>query len=161
MKQYRYRPLRFYVICFAVTWVFWILAAVIGFMAIVALSILFSTFTGQSLEQFAFTEDFSFSVGGTSALLTIFLAVVIEEVGWWGYSEDSVAFYFSWFMESVIFGFVWALWNLPLFWIEGTYHYELKELGVLYALNFLIGVIPLGFLATWVYVKNNRSRDCN
>ncbi len=33
----------------------------------------------------------------------------------------------------------------------------MKELGVLYVLNFLIGVVPLGFLTTWVYVKNNRS----
>jgi len=218
MENYRYRPLRFYATCFAVTWIFWILAAVIskspndhgisillmlfgltapaviavitvltsgnkalkadlkrkligfyrikpfsillaivGFMMIVVLSILFSLLAGQSLDQFAFTEDFSFSVGGTSALLTILLAAVIEEVGWRGYGEDSVAFYFSWFTESVIFGFVWALWHLPLFWIEGTYHYGLKELGVLYVLNFLISVNPLGFLTTWVYVKNNRS----
>lgn len=218
MGKHRYRPLRFYVTCFAVTWTFWILAAVIsrspddngisallmllgltspaaiavitvltsgnkalkadlkrkltgfyrirplsilaaviGFMGIVALSILLSLFAGQSLEQFAFTEDFSFSVGGTSALLTILLAAVIEEVGWRGYGEDSVASYFSWFTESVIFGFVWALWHLPLFWIEGTYHYGLKELGAIYVLNFLISVNPLGFLTTWVYVKNNRS----
>lgn len=218
MEQYRYRPLRFYFICFATTWTFWIFAAVIskspndngisallmllgltapaitavitvltsgskalkadlrrkligfyrikplsiiaavlGFMVIVFLSILFSVLAGQSLEQLSFTEDFSFSVGGTSALLTILLAAVIEEVGWRGYGEDSVASYFSWFTESVIFGFVWALWHLPLFWIRGTYHYGLKELGLLYVLNFLIGVIPLGFLTTWVYVKNNRS----
>ena len=218
MERYQYRPLRFYAICFAVTWACWILAAVIsksandngisallmllgltapavtavitvsasgnsalkadlkrkligfyrikpfsivaaviGFMVIVVLSILLSTLAGQSLEQFAFTEDFSFSVGGTSALLTILLAAVIEEVGWRGYGEDSVASYFSWFTESVIFGFVWALWHLPLFWIKGTYHYGLRELGILYVLNFLIGVVPLGFLTTWVYVKNNRS----
>ena len=214
MEPYRYRPLRFYITCFVVTWIFWIFAAVIskspndngisallmlfgltapaviavitiltsgnkalkadlrrkligfycikplsmiaaifGFMAIVFLSILLSLLIGQSLEQFSFTEDFSFSVGGTSALLTILLAAIIEEVGWRGYGEDSVASYFSWFTESVIFGVVWA----PLFWIEGTYHYGLKELGVLYVLNFLIGVVPLGFLTTWVYVKNNRS----
>lgn len=134
-----------------------IVIAVVGFMVIVVLSILLSLLAGQSLDQFAFTEDFSFSVGGTSALLTILLAAVIEEVGWRGYGEDSVAFYFSWFTESVIFGFVWALWHLPLFWIEGTYHYGLKELGILYMLNFLISVNPLGFLTTWVYVKNNRS----
>lgn len=218
MEKYKYRPVRFYAACFAVTWTFWILAAVIskspnddgvstllmlfglispaviavitvltsgnkalkadlkrkligfyrirplsilmavvGFMVIVAFSILLSVLAGQSLEQFAFTEDFSFSVGGTSALLTILLAAVIEEVGWRGYGEDSVASYFSWFTESVIFGSVWALWHLPLFFIEGTYHYGLKELGVLYVLNFLISVNPLGFLTTWVYVKNNRS----
>lgn len=218
MERYKYRPLRFYLICFITTWAFWISAAVISktendngkslllmlmglmapamtalitvltsgskalkadfrrklvgfyrlkpmniliavaaFMGIVAASILLSTFAGQSLDQFAFTEDFSFSVGGTSALLTILLAAVIEEVGWRGYGEDSVASYFSWFTESVIFGLVWALWHLPLFWIEGTYHFGLKELGIGYMLNFLISVMPLGFLTTWVYVKNNRS----
>ena len=134
-----------------------ILIAVIGFMGIVALSILLSTLFGQSLNQFAFTEDFSFSIGGTPALLTILLAATIEEVGWRGYGEDSVASYFSWFTESIIFGTVWALWHLPLFWIEGTYHYGLRQLGIFYVLNFLISVNPMGFLTTWVYVKNNRS----
>lgn len=218
MKQYRYRPVRFYAACYAVTWAFWISAAVISrsenddgisatlmllgliapavtavvtvftskskalkadfkrklagfyrirplnilaavfvFLAIVIGSILLSLLAGQSLDQFAFTEDFSFSVAGTSALLTILLAAVIEEVGWRGYGEDSVASYFSWFTESIIFGFVWAFWHLPLFWIEGTYHFGLKELGIGYMLNFLISVVPLGFLTTWVYVKNNRS----
>ena len=218
MKPYQYRPIRFYVTCFLVTWAFWIAAAiisrlgndngisvmlmlfgllapavtavitvltsgstalkqdlkrklvgfyrikplsifmaVIGFMAIVALSILLSTLFGQSLKQFSFTEDFSFSIGGTSALLTILLAATIEEVGWRGYGEDSVASYFSWFTESIIFGFVWALWHLPLFWIDGTYHAGLRELGPIYVLNFLISVVPMGFLTTWVYVKNNRS----
>lgn len=134
-----------------------ILAGIIGFMVIVILSILLSLLFGQSIDQFSFTEDFSFSIGGTSALLTILLAAVIEEVGWRGYGEDSVAAYFSWFTESIIFGFVWALWHLPLFWIEGTYHYGLRELGIGYVLNFLISVSPMGFLTTWVYVKNNRS----
>lgn len=217
-EKYQYRPVRFYVTCFAATWTFWIaaafisrtendngisvllmllglmapavtavitvlasgsralkadlkrklvgfyrikprsiLAAVIGFVAIVAVSILLSLLFGQSLGQFAFTEGFSFADGGVSALMTILLAAVIEEVGWRGYGEDSVAFNFSWFTESIIFGFVWALWHLPLFWIQGTYHYELRELGIFYVLNFLISVNPMGFLTTWVYVKNNRS----
>ena len=134
-----------------------ILAGIIGFMTIVLLSILLSLLFGQSIDQLSFTEDFSFSIGGTSALLTILLAAVIEEIGWRGYGEDSVAAYFSWFTESIIFGFVWALWHLPLFWIEGTYHYGLHELGIGYVLNFLISVMPMGFLTTWVYVKNNRS----
>ena len=134
-----------------------IIIAVIGFIGIVVLSILLSTLFGQSLDQFAFTDDFSFSIGGTSALLTILLAATIEEVGWRGYGEDSVASYFSWFIESIIFGFVWALWHLPLFWIGGTYHHGLKELGLVYVLNFLISVVPMGYLTTWVYVKNNRS----
>ena len=84
-----------------------ILVAVIIFIAIIVLSILLSTFFGQSLNQFSFTEDFSFTGAGIgSAFLTILLASVIEEVGWRGYGEDSIAQYCSWFKESIIFGFV-------------------------------------------------------
>lgn len=134
-----------------------IVLAILLFAAIVTVSILVSALFGGSLEQFSFTEDFSFSIGGTSAFLTILLASVIEETAWRGYGEDAVGSYFSWFTESIIFGSIWALWHLPLFWIEGTYHYGLKELGPYYILNFLISVIPMNFLTTWVYVKNNRS----
>ncbi len=90
-------------------------------------------------------------------MLTILLASVIEEIGWRGYGEDAIAAYCSWFKESILFGLIWSLWHLPLFWVEGSYHFMLKELGIFYVLNFLVSVIPLGFLTTWVYVKNNRS----
>lgn len=213
-NRYIYKPVRFYVTTFAVTWLFWALAimfneggslylfmflgliapatvaivtvltsksdalkqdlkrklisfyrlkpvniflAIVVFAAIVGVSILLSLAFGGSAAQFSFTDDFSFSIGGASALLTILLASVIEEVGWRGYGEDSVAAYHSWFTESIIFGAVWACWHLPLFWIPGTYQCGLREMGLVYMLNFLISIVPLGFITTWVYVKNNRS----
>ena len=59
-----------------------VLLAVLVFAAIVACSILLSLAFGQSLEQFSFTEDFSFTgVGIGSALMTILAASIIEEVG--------------------------------------------------------------------------------
>ncbi len=215
MENYKYRPVKFYLTTFAITWLFWceailfneglsctlgmlfgllspatvaifmvfrsnnsnlindfkrkilgfyklkpanIILAIVVFIAIIVLSILLSTLFGQSLNQFAFTEDFSFTGAGIgSAFLTILLASVIEEIGWRGYGEDSIAQYCSWFKESIIFGFVWALWHLPLFWIPGTYHFELRNIGLAFMLNFFISVIPLGFITTWVYVKNGRS----
>lgn len=134
-----------------------IVLAVLGFLGIVVLSILLSLAFGQSLDQFAFTEEFSFAGGGAAALRTIVLAAVIEELGWRGYGEDAVASYCSWFKESILFGLVWALWHLPLFWIQGSYQHGLRELGLIYVLNFLFSVVPLGFLTTWVYVRNHRS----
>ncbi len=214
MEHYVYKPKRFYLIVFALTWGFWILALlfkdtpalfplmllglispaatavvtvmtsknkmlkddlkrklirfyrirpmyilipVLVYLAAVLLSITASVLFGGSPEQFSFTEGFSFSIGGTSALLTMLLASLIEEVGWRGYGEDAVGNYHSWFKESLIFGCVWACWHIPLFWIPGTYHYTLKEMGILYMLNFLISAIPVDFLQTWVYVKNRRS----
>ena len=135
----------------------YIVVAVLIFAAVVCASIGTSVLFGGSTSQFSFTEDFSFSIGGSSALLTILLASSIEELGWRGYGEDAVGAYHSWFKESIIFGCIWAVWHLPLFWVVGTYQYGLKEMGVVYVLNFLLSVIPLDFLQTWVYVKNNRS----
>ena len=215
MEHYVYKPKRFYLIVFALTWGFWLIALlfknntpllflfmllglvspaatavmtvltsknkmlkddlkrkivgfyrikpfyiilpVIVFLVIVVCSIGTSVLFGGSAEQFSFTDGFSFSIGGTSALLTIFLASSIEELGWRGYGEDAVGYYHNWFKESLIFGCVWACWHIPLFWIPGTYHYGLKELGPLYMINFLVSAIPVDFLQTWVYVKNNRS----
>jgi len=141
---YRIRPL-------------YIIVAVVIFAVIVSASIGTSVLFGGSPEQFSFTEDFSFSIGGSSALLTILLASVIEEVGWRGYGEDAVGAYHSWFKESIIFGCIWSAWHIPLFFIPGSYQYGLRELGPIFVINFLVSVIPLDFLQTWVYVKNNRS----
>ena len=77
--------------------VFW---AVVIYALIIVFSILLSLLFGQSLKQFSFTEDFSFTgVGIGSAFVTITLASIIEEVGWKGYCEDSIGQYMDWFME--------------------------------------------------------------
>ncbi|MBQ5316769.1 MAG: CPBP family intramembrane metalloprotease [Oscillospiraceae bacterium] len=135
----------------------YIILAIVVFAAIVLASIGTSVLFGGSPDQLSFTEDFSFSISGTSALLTIFLASTLEELGWRGYGEDAVGSYHNWFTESIIFGCIWACWHLPLFWVPGTYHYGLREMGIFYMLNFLISTIPFDFIQTWVYVKNRRS----
>jgi membrane protease YdiL (CAAX protease family) len=80
-----------------------VIASIITFFAIIAVFILLSTFAGQSLKQFSFAEDFSFSIAGSPALLTIVLTALLEELGWRGYGEDAIASYCSWWKESVIF----------------------------------------------------------
>ncbi len=134
--------------------VFW---AVIIFAGIVVCSILLSLAFGQSLDQFSFTEDFSFTgVGVGSALVTITLASIIEEVGWKGYCEDSIGNYMNWFWESMVFGALWSFWHFPLIFIKGTYQAGLM-VNPLYVVNFFISGIPLGFIITWVYLVSDRS----
>ena len=214
MEKYIYRPKRFYITVFGLTWGFWILAlilkdtplmfvfmvlglfmpavtavvtvltsknkmlkedlkrkivgfyrikpftiikAVLLFFIVVAVSIGISVLSGGDPAQFSFTEDFSFSIAGTSALFTMVLASVIEEVGWRGYGEDAVGSYHTWFKESIIFGAIWGAWHIPLFLIPGTYQHTLTELGAIYVINFFVSTVPVDFLQTWVYVKNNRS----
>lgn len=134
-----------------------IITAILSFFGIITVSILISTIFGESIEQLSLSEGFSFSIGSAPALLTLILASTFEEFGWRGYAEDSIAYYYSWFKESLIFGCIWSLWHLPLVFIEGTYHYNIVQMNPLYGLNFFISTIPLGFFMTWVYVKNKRS----
>lgn len=131
--------------------------SIIVFALIIVCSILLSLAFGQSLDQFAFTEDFSFTgVGIGSALVTILVASIIEEVGWKGYCEDSIGAYMNWFWESMIFGVIWSLWHLPLIFIKGTYQAGLMT-DPLYVINFFVSGIPLGFIITWVYLASDRS----
>ena len=127
------------------------------FALVVICSILLSLLFGQKAEQFSFTEDFSFTgVGIGSALITILLASVIEEVGWKGYCEDSIGSYMNWFWESLIFGALWSFWHFPLLFIRGTYQAGLM-VNPLYVVNFFVSGIPLGFIITWVYLASDRS----
>jgi membrane protease YdiL (CAAX protease family) len=134
-----------------------VLLAIVVFAVIIVSSIILSLAFGQSLDQFSFTEDFSFTgVGIGTALLTILLASIIEEVGWKGYCEDSIGDYMNWFWESMIFGILWSLWHLPLIFIQGTYQASLM-VNPLYVVNFFVSGIPLGFIITWVYLVSDRS----
>ena len=134
-----------------------VLLAIVVFAAIIACSILLSLAFGQPLSQFSLTEDFSFTgVGIGSALLTILVASIIEEVGWKGYCEDSIGNYMNWFWESMIFGALWSFWHFPLIFIQGTYQAGLM-VNPLYVINFFVSGIPLGFIITWVYLASDRS----
>ena len=134
-----------------------VLLAILVFAVIVAASILLSLAFGQSIRQFSFTEDFSFTgVGIGSALLTILLASIIEEVGWKGYGEDSIGNYMNWFWESMVFGALWSFWHLPLIFIKGTYQAGLM-VNPMYVINFFVSGVPLGFIITWVYLVSDRS----
>ena len=127
------------------------------FALIVVSSILLSLPFGQSLDQFSFTEDFSFTgVGVASAFFTIIVASALEEVGWKGYCEDSIGNYMNWFRESIIFGAIWSFWHFPLLFIKGTYQAGLM-VDPLFVINFFVSAIPMGFIITWVYLASDRS----
>ncbi|MBR2660912.1 MAG: CPBP family intramembrane metalloprotease [Clostridia bacterium] len=134
-----------------------VLWAVIVFAAVIVVSILLSLLVGQSMNQFSFTEDFSFTgVGIAGAFFTIAVASIIEEVGWKGYCEDSIGNSMNWFWESMIFGALWSFWHFPLIFIQGTYQAGLM-VNPLYVVNFFVSGIPMGFVITWVYLASDRS----
>ena len=123
----------------------------------VVCSIFISTFFGESWEQFQFSEQFSFSAGFVPVLLVLFLAASFEELGWRSYAMDSLRQNVSYFKASLLFGVLWAFWHLPLYFIKDYYQYELLQSNVIFALNFMISVIPLAIIISWVCEKNQSS----
>ena len=134
-----------------------LIPACLLYLAAVVASILLSTAFGQSLNQFAWAPEFSFADGGVMAFATLIVAATLEEWGWRGYGEDSLANTQTWFAASVVFGVLWSLWHAPLFLVGGTYQNGLANMGLVYVMNFFISAFPLTFILTWVYVRSNRS----
>lgn len=90
------------------------------------------------------------------SLLTIFLTPFLEELGWRGYALDRLQSRWSALASSLILSIVWALWHLPLSFIEGTYQHTLG-IGSLGFWTFFIGFFPMTLIFTWIF--NNTSRS--
>ena len=119
------------------------------------LSLLF----GLSLEQFALANEYHVIKGWRflSLVMPFFLAPMLEELGWRGYGVDSLRVNFNLFKTSMLFAFLWAMWHLPIFFINGFYHHELWNQSMLYVINFFVSIVPASILLNWIYYKNGRS----
>ncbi|SFC51808.1 CAAX protease self-immunity [Halobiforma haloterrestris] len=91
------------------------------------------------------------------ALFFASLPPILEELGWRGYALDRLQLNWSALNASVILGAVWAVWHLPLFFIEGTFQREMIGFGTLGFWLFMIGTVALSVAFTWVYNHTSRS----
>jgi uncharacterized protein len=97
-----------------------------------------------------------FSANPFYLIIIEFLAPILEEFGWRGYALDRLQLRWSALVSSLILGFFWALWHLPIFFIKGTYQYSLG-VGSLAFLTYMISVIPMTIFFTWIFNNNGRS----
>ncbi len=70
---------------------------------------------------------------------------------------DSLRAKFGMMRGTLWFGLLWAMWHVPLFFIDHTYQHGLWISSPIYIANFFVSVIPAAILMNWVYYKNNRS----
>jgi membrane protease YdiL (CAAX protease family) len=97
-----------------------------------------------------------FSANPFYLIIIAFLAPFLEELGWRGYALDRLQLRWSALVSSLILGFFWALWHLPIFFIKGTYQYSLGA-GSLAFWTYMISVIPITVFFTWIFNNNGRS----
>lgn len=95
-----------------------------------------------------------------SVLPTLFFATLpplLEELGWRGYALDRLQSSWSALDASLILGVVWAVWHLPLFFVAGSFQAESVGFGTTGFWLFVVGIVALSVVFTWVYNHTSRS----
>jgi hypothetical protein len=107
---------------------------------------------GQNAAQFAF------SAGFLPMLPLALTAALLEELGWRSYGVDSLRSIWRMLLPvTLVFSGLWALWHVPLFFIQGTYQHQLWQAGGIYVANFFISMFPATVMANWFYYRCQRS----
>lgn len=82
--------------------------------------------------------------------------MLAEEFGWRGYILDPLQRKHNALISSIIIGFFWSLWHLPLFFINGTYQQSLGLFSIEFWMFFII-ILPQTIFYTWIFNNTNRS----
>lgn len=119
----RVKPIYLFLACFLM------LASILLAQAV---SLLF----GYSADQFNLSGRSSFSAGIFPGWFLLFLAPVVEELAWHSYGTDCLRQRMNLLKASLLFAVFWALWHMPLSFIQGYYHSNVADMGLVYSLQF-------------------------
>jgi membrane protease YdiL (CAAX protease family) len=133
------------------------LASLLLMPASILLAMAISLLLGYSAKQFIITGHATFTSGVFPVWILLVIAPILEELAWHSYGTDCLRQKFNLFNTSMIFAIYWALWHVPLAFIQGYYHSNLVTEGVLYSLNFLVSIFPFVILMNWLYYKTRRN----
>ncbi len=101
-----------------------------------------------------------FGVNPLAILPALFFATLpplLEELGWRGYALDRLQLKWSALSASLILGVVWAVWHLPLFFIEGSFQHDSVGFATTGFWLFMTGIVALSVTFTWIYNNIERS----
>ena len=74
-----------------------------------------------------------------------------EEPGWRGFALKKLLRPYSPFLSSILIGIVWAIWHLPLFFIEGS-----SQANIPFSWYFP-NIIGMSIIFTMLYLRSNKS----
>ncbi|WP_080506223.1 CPBP family intramembrane glutamic endopeptidase [Halorubrum aidingense] len=101
-----------------------------------------------------------FGVNPLAILPALFFATlppILEELGWRGYALDRLQLKWSALSASLILGVVWAIWHLPLFFIDGSFQHDAVGFATTGFWLFMTGIVALSVAFTWIYNNTERS----
>ena len=86
-------------------------------------------------------------------ILYTIAAGIGEEFGWRGFVLPRLQTRHNALVSSLIIGVMWAIWHIPMFFIQGTFQYDLQSQGGLLpaVLAFSLFVIVSSIWFTWIF----------
>lgn len=90
------------------------------------------------------------------SLIFLIIGVLAEEWGWRGYVLDVLQSKYNALLSSLILGFFWSIWHLPLFFINGTYQQSLGLLSIEFWMFFIM-ILPHSVIYALLFNNTNRS----
>lgn len=124
---------------------------------VVVASVLLSLLAGEPVSQFQLSGSFAASYGAVPAVVIVLVAAASQELGWRGYPFEGLRSRHPFPAAALLFGALWALWHLPLLFLAGAHPYHALRESPWFALNFYVGLVPVGFLISWFSAANGRS----
>lgn len=130
----------------------WLVAILLLPLVIFVGGTLFSALTGATKLDFSGLNNPPYSI---IAFFVILLTggPLQEEFGWRGYALPRLQSRFSALASSLILGFSWWLWHLPLVFIPGRFMTD----NLLLFLALSVEIILTSILFTWIYNNTNGS----
>ena len=90
-------------------------------------------------------------------LFMLFFGPLTEEPAWRGFVLDTVRERTSFWRLSAVNALFWALWHLPLFFMEGSYQQKVAAAGAGALVNYLAAFVPHTVLMIRFYDRYRRS----
>lgn len=102
--------------------------------------------------QFSISPDMTLSY----AIILLFFGPIPEELGWRGIALPELQKKYGFNIAVLILGFMWAIWHLPLFFVEGTYQNQLGLFSPMFW-NFMLSALLTSVIYGIIYNKTNKS----
>ena len=97
-----------------------------------------------------------------SAIILALIAGLGEEPGWRGFALPRLETRYAPVLATVLLGFVWAMWHLPLVFVDPRFPHGFTSLApqVLIGLLTMITIFFYAFFYTWVYNRTQSVLLC-
>jgi len=131
----------------------WWILAIFGLGILMILAVGLTMLLGNEPPQYSIFKEELW-------LLPLYFLIIVlfgslgEELGWRGYALPHLQSKYNPLVASVIIGFLWGLWHLPMFFNPSTDKYTQ---GLIFIIPFIFGCIGNSLLMTWIYNRTKGS----